>query len=249
MTEKMNILIVEDEFLTADTIRNYLLELGYGVTGMARDAEEALSILEATETDMAILDLNIQGSRDGIWLAGMIKETYNIPFIFLTAYSDERTVKSAVETRPFGYLVKPFTKMDIYTTLEVARQNYTQIVQQGELKLGTGVQDKPLPMDEYLFVKEKNVYSKIRVRDIAYVKSELKYIELYVEKKRHVIRYSLAEFIDLMPAEHFIQVHRSYVVNKNYVDHIGINYILVAGTEIPMSSKRKEEVLNRFNFL
>ncbi|MCB0634405.1 MAG: LytTR family transcriptional regulator DNA-binding domain-containing protein [Saprospiraceae bacterium] len=247
--EKLNVLIVEDEFLTADTIREYLLELGHGVSGMARDAEEALTILDQGATNMALLDLNIQGSRDGIWLAGTIKETYGVPFIFLTAYSDERTVKSAVETQPFGYLVKPFTKMDIYTALEVARQNYRQITQQSELKITVTSRDQPLSLKDHLFMKEKNLYSKVQVSDIVYVKSELKYIELYLQKKRYVIRHSLSDFLILMPAEHFIQVHRSYVVNKNYVDHIGANYILVSGTEIPISANRKEEVLNRFNFL
>ena len=247
--EKLNVLIVEDEFLTADTIREYLLELGHGVSGMARDADEALSILDKGETNMALLDLNIQGSRDGIWLASTIKETYGIPFIFLTAYSDERTVMSAVETQPFGYLVKPFTKMDIYTSLEVARQNYLQITPPSELKITVASRDKPLSLKDHLFMKEKNLYSKVQVSDIVYVKSELKYIELFLLEKRYVIRYSLSDFLALMPVEQFIQVHRSYVVNKNYVDHIGGNYILVNGTEIPISTKRKEEVFTRFNFL
>ena len=161
-------LIVEDEFLTADNIKEYLIDLGHVVKGIARDAEEAIKLLGTYKIDMAILDLNIQGVRDGIWLASYIREHYQIPFIFLTAYSDEWTVKSAVETKPFGYLVKPFTKMNLYTTLEVARENFIQITQQDEAKNEPVIPGQTLEMEDYLFIKEKNGHSKVLVGEIAY---------------------------------------------------------------------------------
>lgn len=248
MSDAVHVLIVEDEFLTADTLKTYLEDFGYCVTGMARDAQEALSILEEGNTDIAILDMNIQGPHDGIWVANTINEKYKIPFIFLTAYSDKQTVKSAVKTKPFGYLIKPFNKVDIFTAIEVALEKFSQIQQQSDLNVENTISEKQLHLNDFLFVKEKNGYRKITVKDILYVKSELKYIEIYVSQKKYVLRYSLSEFKDILPDE-FIQVHRSYIVNKNAVEYIGANYLQVASNEIPFSLQRKEEILKVFNFL
>ena len=128
MENPVRILIVEDEFITATDIKDNLEQMGYHITGLARDAAEACSILDQEETDLAILDINIQGDKDGIWIAKRINEHYKIPFIFLTSFGDERTVSSAIETKPYGYLVKPFERVDIYTSIEVALKNYSQIM-------------------------------------------------------------------------------------------------------------------------
>lgn len=249
MSETISVLIVEDEFLTSDAIKNNLEDVGYKVSGMARDAKEALSVLDKGETDIAILDMNIQGSRDGIWLAKQINESYKIPFIFLTAYSDKKTVKSAVETQPFGYLIKPFKKMDLYTSIELALKNFINFQVNEGLDIKSTIKDKPLAMEDYIFVKEKNVYKKVSMKDILYIKSELKYIEVYVGTKKYLLRYGLSEFLKTLPDNHFIQVHRSYVVNKNAVDLIGANYLVIQGNEIPFSSQRKEDIIKLFHFL
>jgi two-component system, LytTR family, response regulator len=249
MSEMVNVLIVEDEFLTADTIKGYLEDFGYCVTGMARDAQEAIGIIELGKTDIAILDMNIQGSRDGIWLAKMINEHYRIPFIFLTAYSDSQTVKNAVDTKPYGYLVKPFNKTDIFTAIEVALQKFNQLETYQQLDFKKSLDQKKFSWGDPLFVKEKNGYRKVLLKDILYIKSELKYIEIYVKSKKYVLRYSLSDFIDLLPSDNFIQTHRSYVINKHFVEYIGPNYIMVEGNEIPFSTQRKTELLKAFNFL
>ena len=87
------------------------------------------------------------------------------------------------------------------------------------------------------------------LRDIIYVKSELKYVEIYTKDKKFVLRHSLSDFINLLPEKEFIQVHRSYAVNKGFVDYIGPNYLKVSGNEVPYSLQRKEELIKAFNFL
>lgn len=248
MNATLQVLIVEDEFLTADTLKNYLEEFGYAVSGMARDAQEALSILDKGTTDLAILDMNIQGARDGIWLAHQINEKHQLPFLFLTAYSDNATVKSAVETKPYGYLVKPFNKSDIYTAIEVALEKFHQLHKKVSIPEENQAIDKPLSLDDYLFVKEKNGYQKIGVKDILYIKSELKYVEIHLPEKKYVLRYSLSELDRALP-ESFIQIHRSYIVNKESVEYIGANYVLVNKEKLPISLQRKEAILKAFKFL
>ncbi len=122
----IRILIVEDEFITLETLKSVLSEMKFKISGDAMTASEAIAVLKKGETDLAILDINIKGDKDGIWLAKQIREKYQIPFIFLTAYGDDFTVKRAIETEPYGFLAKPFNKVDVYTSVAVAVNNFAK---------------------------------------------------------------------------------------------------------------------------
>jgi len=100
---KSNILIVEDEPIIAKDIQSYIVNLNYNVIG-----KMALDILHARQVDLVLLDIHIGGSRDGIDIAEIINEKYDIPFIYLTSFSDETTLDRAKTTKPYGYIVKPF---------------------------------------------------------------------------------------------------------------------------------------------
>ena len=246
MEAPLRVLILEDEFLTLNSIRESLHEAGYQVSGVAKNAEEALKVLEEGQTDLAILDIFIQGDKNGIWLANEINRKYNIPFIFLTAYSDEQTVRSAIQSEPYGYLIKPFNSVDIYTAIEVALKNFWKIqAQHDEPNKESG----PVYADDHLFIKEQHLYSKIKVSDIQYIKAEMKYILLKTEEKEYHPRHTFSEFTARLPEETFIQVHRSYTVNKLFVDHIGPNFLMVGQKEIPISSQRRDAVYKAFKFV
>lgn len=246
MEKNLRVLIVEDEFLTLDAIKLGLMDLGYKISGMAKDANKALEVLEEGTTDIAILDINLQGNKDGIWLAKRISLEYKIPFIFLTAYSDNKTIQKAISTEPFGYLVKPFTKTDIYTALEVAIKNYNLINTDNS---DADMSEKRYKITDCLFVKKQSIYHKIFIKDILYIKSDSKYIELYVNDETYLLRYGLQAFYDVLPEVHFIQIHRSYVIKKDAVTKIGSYSLFINDYEIPISTQRKEYVLNNFNLI
>ncbi|MGB0430024.1 MAG: response regulator, partial [Bacteroidia bacterium] len=121
---KVKILVVEDEIVIADNICDSLDELGYEVCEPAINYTEAVELLEAEKPDIAILDIQLAGSKDGIDLAWKIKEDYDIPFIFLTSNADPRTVDRAKKLTPPAYLIKPFVKDDLYTSIELALYNH-----------------------------------------------------------------------------------------------------------------------------
>ena len=244
MTQVIRVLIVEDEFLTADTIKDGLEEIGYQISGIVRDAQEALYILEKKETDIAILDINIQGEKDGIWLGNEIKQKYNLPFLFLTTYSDPETMQSAIETKPYSYLVKPFNKTDIYTAIELALTNFTaKPVNQ------TNQKEAPLLIDDYIFVKKKQLYVKVKLKDILFVHSELKHVQLQLEGEYYIVRYTLSDFLNLLPKNQFVQVHRSYIVNKDKIDAVAPGSVSIAEHKIPLSNSRKEDLIKLLRFI
>src|ERR1043165_2125327 len=89
---KTNILIVEDESIVAKDIQHSLKKLGYTVVGMCSTGEDAIKAAEETKPDLVLMDIMLKGDMSGIEAAGKIREKFNIPIIYLTAYADERTL-------------------------------------------------------------------------------------------------------------------------------------------------------------
>ena len=105
---KTEILIVEDERITAEDIRLSLGGLGYAVTGMASSGEEAIRKAEELHPDLVLMDIVLGGDMDGIEAAKRIRARFKIPVVYLTAYADEKRLERAKVTQPFGYILKPF---------------------------------------------------------------------------------------------------------------------------------------------
>ena len=105
---RANILIVEDEVIIADSIKNSLKKHGYRVAYLAASGEKALQIAEKENPDLVLMDIVLKGELDGINAADQIRKQLGIPVIFLTAYSNNEIFQSAKITEPFGYITKPF---------------------------------------------------------------------------------------------------------------------------------------------
>ncbi|HAP43459.1 MAG: two-component system response regulator [Spirochaetes bacterium GWD1_61_31] len=114
------LLIVEDEKIIAIDLQRRLERFGYIVVGMAGDGEEAVRLALELNPDLILMDIMLNGPIDGIQTATLIKEQRNIPFIFLTAYTDEKTLERAKSVQPYGYILKPFKERELYTTIDIA---------------------------------------------------------------------------------------------------------------------------------
>lgn len=122
MNEKDTVLIVEDELITAESISELLAEEDYKVIGVAKDADTALRLCSEGEEppQVIICDINIKGTVKGIELAGQLKKLYACEIIFLTAYSDAKTLQSAFETDPVMYVVKPYNDTQLLVAVQMA---------------------------------------------------------------------------------------------------------------------------------
>lgn len=114
------LLIVEDEKIIAIDLQRRLERFGYLVVGMAGEGEEAVRLALELNPDLILMDIMLAGAMDGIEAASQIKQARNIPFIFLTAYTDEKTLERAKEVEPYGYILKPFKERELYTTIDIA---------------------------------------------------------------------------------------------------------------------------------
>jgi PAS domain S-box-containing protein len=119
MMTKSSVLIAEDEGILAIELKKRLEKLGYKVLAVASSGEEAIELAARHKPDLILMDIVLKGEMDGIEAADKIRGFLNVPVIYLTAYSDEDTVKRAKLTEPFGYLVKPYNDKELQIALEV----------------------------------------------------------------------------------------------------------------------------------
>lgn len=240
--EKVKILVVEDEIVIADNICTILEKLGYEVLEPVINYSEAIEQLESEKPDLALLDIQLAGSKDGIDLAWKIKEDYNIPFIFLTSNADPRTVGRAKELAPPAYLVKPFNRDDLYTSIEMALHNFSAKAH----PKSDQSEDNVIIKDSF-FIKDKNLYHKVKFSDILFIKSEHVYVELYTQsKKKHLIRSTMNDFVESLP-KNFFRTHRSYTVNLDYLDTINSRYVIIHNSEIPIGKNYRDDLMNQIS--
>ncbi len=117
---KAQILIVEDDAIVAMDIQNRLKNLGYTVAGVVNYAEKAIEKAKELKPDLVLMDIVLKGEIDWIETSEIIRYSFNIPVIFLTAYADELRLERAKLTMPFGYILKPFQDRDLKITIEMA---------------------------------------------------------------------------------------------------------------------------------
>ncbi|MFA5332336.1 MAG: response regulator [Methanoregula sp.] len=119
MTGK-TILIVEDEAVTAMELEETLSRRGYSIIGVATTGTAAIRIAKEKWPDVILMDIHIQGPIDGIEAADRINLFYEIPIIFLTAYSDDLTMSRAIKSRSYSFLLKPFNEKELFSNIEMA---------------------------------------------------------------------------------------------------------------------------------
>jgi signal transduction histidine kinase len=125
----IQVLIVEDEQLVADDLRETLEDLGYNVVGLTATGEEAIIDAESLLPDLVLMDIRLAGEMDGITAANIIQSRLNIPIVYLTANADHATLERVKATQPFGYILKPFNEKILATTIEIALSRHAAEVE------------------------------------------------------------------------------------------------------------------------
>lgn len=115
-----SILIVEDEAIIAASLKVLLVKLGYTVTGITDNGADAVDMARRLRPDLVMMDIQLRGDQDGIQAAGTIRDSLDIPVIYLTAHSDPATFSRAKLSGPAGYILKPFEGRDLTAQIELA---------------------------------------------------------------------------------------------------------------------------------
>ena len=117
-------LIVEDETLIAEELRERLSRLGFSVIAVVDTAEEGIAIATRECPDLVLMDIRLKGEKDGVQATKEIHDQVDVPIVYLTAYSDQLTVDRVKETEHDAYILKPFQRRELESTIEVAMQRH-----------------------------------------------------------------------------------------------------------------------------
>lgn len=234
----MNVFIVEDDVFQLEDVLITLEELGHESVGHTDDPFEALELISSKTIDVALLDLHLNGKLAGIKLAKRIKELYQIPIIFTTSNVDDQVIQEAVDCGPVAYITKPVSKNDLKVALALA----SRVIQNEDVI----TKDK-----EALFIKSGNKLKKVAIRDICYAFTDTKnYCTIVdVQGKRFSLRSSMTNLLQLLSTDNFVQSHRAYLVNTNFIDAIneGDQSIEIQNESIPIGRSFKKEVYQRLD--
>lgn len=243
MSNKTKILIVEDEMVIAANVSLQLNELGYEVTGIVPRGEEALLHIQENTPDIILLDINLKGNLDGIETAQAMQKTHNIPVIYLTANVDDAHFNRAKATHPYGFIAKPFKKLDLQRAIELT-------IQQIEINKSQSSHLEPqnndsLILSDCIFVRHLNTMVKVDIKDILYIEAERNYCRIFSKNKEYLLVMTLKDMDEKLPSKHFLRIHRSYIINISQIDEIGNSHIVIGKKAIPISKSLREELLKR----
>jgi two-component system response regulator LytT len=245
---EIKILIIEDELIIAEDLKIQLTKLGYWVTGIAKTYDKAIELMEKQLPDLMLIDIRLKGLKDGIDLAETVRKRHELPLIFLTSHADKNTVERAKKVHPNGYLIKPFEREDLYTSIEIAFANYIQ-KKAGQKESKKLEDEQNAIIDDSIFVKKDHLLIKIRFDELQWIRAERNYLELHCDSKKHLIRSTLQDFLNKLPANMFFQVHRSFAINLNHLSAIEYTTVLIGNQEIPLGRSFAEPLKEKLKIV
>lgn len=245
------ILVIEDEIIHAKDLKNQLNELGYENISIARDAKEALPLINETEFDLAFVDVVLSGSQlNGITLAKKITELRGTPIIFLTGSSDEDTTERILEINSSAHLVKPVEINSLRVNIQraFAKKN-------GSKPLVNTTSDCPFKIErDSIFIKTKDYHTRIDINNITYIQSNGgSYTKIFLEdNKSYTTSVSLKNIIPKIGNNNLIRVHHSFAINKTKVTDINSKVLILSNKSknpIPIGKSYKKVIKLHFDTL
>jgi DNA-binding LytR/AlgR family response regulator len=241
---KVRIGIVENELLIAENIYVVLEELGYEPLEPVISYTDAIEMIENKMPDLLLLDIQLSGKKDGIELAETVRSKYQIPFIFLTANADIATLARAKKTLPPAYIVKPFSKEDLFSAIEICLFNFDGANADANTEPNqiSGNQD-------HIFIKVDQVLQKISFAEIVMVESDNNYINVVTDTGKFAVRATLQSFLDVVPPQLFERVHKCNIINVARITMIQQDKVMLGKFEVPLSKRYKDTFLRNINVI
>lgn len=238
MPSKIKIFIVEDEMIIGSNISLQLSKLGYEVTGLVPRGEDALTHIKKEQPDIILLDIQLKGELDGIDTAKQIQKEFSIPIIYLTANADEAHFDRAKETKPHAFISKPFKNIDLQRAIELTVERI-QTQEEEVYKNPT-----PFILSDSIFVKYQEKMVKVIIKDILYIEAERNYCRIYTKGKEFLLVMTLKDLDEKLPAEHFLRIHRSFIINISQIEEVAGSHVVIGKKAIPLSKNKRGELLN-----
>ena len=213
----ITLLAVENDRLQARILQHELLQLDYELAGTARTADEAETLFDALQPDLVLLDVHLDGPRDGIETAAALVARRRVPLIFSTAFPDGPTFARARQVGPFAFLGKPYNGPLLGHSIELALQHFAGA--QGLLADDDpDEQAEGTALPDGIFVREQHRFVKLPLVQVLLLEADGSHTHLRTPTRKFTLRLNLGKLLERLPAGQFCQVHRGFAVQLAAVD-------------------------------
>ena len=248
--DKIKILIVEDDIITANDIAQRLETEGYEITAIVDNGYEALELVKTKQPDIALLDIGLgKDKMDGIETAGKINKIRQMPFIFLTAYVDKGTINRAMEAMPASYLVKPVNDRQLIVSINLAMTNYANSISQKYTEKSGKAADHFFH-NNCLFVKT-DMFVKVELSTILWIEACSNYSIIVTSHHKYTVLAPLHIFIGKLRENDssFLRIHRSFGINIQKIDSFDLIHVKIDKKEIPIGKSYRDEFYEQIGFV
>lgn len=258
MTDRVHILLVEDEAVLALDLSDLLETEGYTVVGPARSGARALELFGQHPVDLVVCDISIQGEWDGIETAARLRARRPVPVVYLTAHGDRSTLDRALLTAPAAYLTKPVTLPALRAAIEVALRAAAPAAVAAEAAADpvppaaadreTLSRESILQLNDHVFIKHNYQFVRVPLADILLLEADNTYTTLITAGRKYALRLPLSTVLERLALPRLVRVHRSHAVNIHHVESFSETEAVVADYTVPLGRQYKEAFLQHFQF-
>ena len=232
--------IVDDEPVARKVIREYLEDISYlELAGMAENPLKADALLNEQQVDLLFLDINMP-RLSGIEFLRASAGRANQPMVIITTAYAEYAL-DGFELDVVDYLVKPFSFERFLKACNRARDFYNG--RSRSLSSSSSAPAAPPQGADHFFVKVDNSLEKVLFDELSYIEARMNYILLHTTDRKLIVYLTLKGLLESLPADRFIQVHKSFVVNKDSIKSIRGNILSLGRAEVPVSQHYQEEAM------
>lgn len=229
---KKNILLLDDDPLIHSFVQESLKGIPLEIYS-AYSCREAIDLLQTHSIDAAILDVHLSYEESGVRVAKLLNETKEIPFLFLTAHSDDMVTGMLRKYDAHAHLIKPVNPRQLFIEVSamLCKEN----------------QPKESSKEQFLTIRVKGERIVIRQEDILYLEAEGNYSRIFTYEDKFTVSKTLKVLSQWLPEEFFIRINRSYLVNIRSIRKVATDKVqVVNGHVLPMSRNLYKEVMNHF---
>lgn len=229
----VRILAIEDDPIYVESLRATIEESEYLLIDVVDTIADFQRLVKATLPDIMIFDIDLGEEMDGIELAQLVTKEHEVPYIFVTSFEDQETVKRATATLPASYLTKPCSAGSLKAAIELAI-----------LQKSNAAKAKDTTSESGFFIKEGDSLVRIDLENLLSLEAQNKQTEMQFANECKTVSAQFREIAESLPSN-FVQIHRSFMVNASKVEKIDASYtsIEMLGKKIPVGRKYREELM------
>lgn len=244
MSNQLKIYLIEDEAIIIEHLKELLQQLGHQVVGYSFEGEKALQELPTLSVDLVLIDIQLKGALDGIDVAHHINQTLQCPFIFISANTDARHLTRAKLTQPVGFIPKPIRINDLKVQIalmggmeKAASTSLEEVARETQI------------LKEHFFIKDGKIYKKVGFDKVRYIKAYNNYSRIITTEEKIMLSQTLKKLDEKLDRPFLLRIHRSYIVNLNFISQIAPKYVLVDEERIPITPEMHKLLLDRLMVL